>query len=83
MQKMHSQINLSILGNSIYLIVDKSVHAELLLLESTVALMNFIMCNPSLTLGRILINSILFSLFCITSAASEYIYAKASRYPSG
>ncbi len=59
MQKMHTKKYLTILGNSIYLTVDKSVHTELLLLESTVALMNFIMCKPSLTLGKILSNSVL------------------------
>ena len=47
MQKMHTQLNINFPRNSIYSTVDKSVHAELLLLEFTVALMNFIMCNPS------------------------------------
>ena len=71
MQKTHIVIFPCFAGNISYFIVDKSVQAESLLLDSTLALINFIMCKPSSMFGSIFNNSSLFSLFCMTSAASE------------
>ena len=70
---MHTNKNPRFSGFFTFYSVDKLVQLELLLLESTHALINFIICNPSFTFGRISSNSNLFGLFIITSAASEYI----------
>ena len=51
MQKMHT-IKYPIITEFIsYFIVDKSTQLEFLLLESTLAFMNFMICKPSLTFG--------------------------------
>ena len=56
MPKMHIVIFPSFIGNISYFIVDKSVQAESLLLELTLAFMNFIMCKPSSMFGLSLIH---------------------------
>ena len=51
MQKMHTIKYPLKAGFISYFIVDKSTQLEFLLLESTLALINFIICKPSLTFG--------------------------------